>query len=399
MTMKKMMMAAFCAATMPVAMAQATSNYSSSHRSGPYNTDLFDQVKDKIVIVRGPLGVGSGVFLRMDDDVWLVTNEHITRCGNPLRATTVTGKAVALPTNTTFQVAANRDLARIKVSDSWPALSIRQTAPNLGDAIWVFGNSDGGGVLTHITGRINGVGDNEIEVDAAFVSGNSGSAIMDKNGDVIALATYATRWNDPSDWVKSGTRFNDIRRFGVRFNSVAWEAVNWKTYSQQAYLFHACEAYKKFLIPICFGDKDLVTDYNVRESGIASRNVQYGKALSQLVKQDNKLKAARKALQAVLDKRERTPSGAIDYPSDNTLALRKNACYRESLKCYYERNCALRTGRDFMRDRKWCAQRLRDDAASLFEGFAYCVRIYNENNSTFLNEYKKEFFKAGLTFE
>ena len=343
--------------------------------------------------------MGSGVFLEMDDGVWLVTNEHVTRCGTPLRATTVTGKEIALPAKTCFQVASNRDLARVRVDKSQPALSIKSSTPNLGDSIWMFGNSDGGGVLTHITGKVNGVGDNTIEVDAEFVSGNSGSAIMDKDGDVIGLATYATRDYEPSNWVKSGTRFNDVRRFGVRLNSVAWETVDWKIYSQQAYFLDVCKAYRKFLIPICFGDKDLVTDYNVRESGIASRNAQCGKALSQLVRQDKKLKDARKALQMVVDKRERIPSGAIDYPNDATLVLKKNACYRESLKCYYERNCALRTGRDFVCDRKWCAQRLRDDARLLFEVFAYCLRTYNENNRNSLEEYKKEFFRDGMSFE
>ena len=379
--------------------ARTATAYTQTAAQTSYNTDLFDKVKNALVIIRGSRGVGSGVFIKMDDGVWLVTNEHVARCGTPLKASTVSGNEISLALSSCFQVASNRDLARTKIADTMPALSIKTTTPNLGEQIWIFGNSDGGGVLTHLTGKVNGIGDDTIEVDAEFVSGNSGSAILDKDGNVLGLATYATRYHEPSKWVKEGTRFNDIRRFGVRFESVTWETVDWKTYSMQTDLLDACKAYGNFLIPICFGDKDLVTDYDVRKSKLSTRNAKCNRALSQLIRQDKKFTEETAALKNTIEKRQRLHSGSLNYPSNDTLTRRKNARHREMLKCYFERNHALREGRDVLKGIKWCSKRIQDDAESLYEGFDYCVRIYNEINNSRLEEFKKEFFKNGISLE
>lgn len=378
--------------------ANAVSRFSSAS-SLSYNTDLFDKVKDKLVIIRGSVGVGSGSFIRMEDGVWLVTNEHVARIGHPLVATTVNNQKVIFSTKEVFQVAKNRDLARIKVSDETPALELANEAPNVGEGVWVFGNSDGGGVLTHIGGKINGVGDCEIEVDATFVSGNSGSPIFDKNGNVLGLATYATLNCEPSKWAKAGSRFNDIRRFGERFNSVEWETVDWVRYSSQADLLRTFDAYKKFLIPVCFRDKEIVTDYDLKETKLVSKNIQLGRQLSQLTRQDQKMLDAKKALQKLLDKRKRYAYGSIEYPKDVTVGRANNAFNREILKCYYERNCALRKCRDVLANTTWLTDRMRKDAEELLEGFRFCVRAYNENNRERLEEYKHEFFKTNLVLE
>ena len=363
------------------------------------NTDLFDKVKDKLVIIRGSIGGGSGSFIRMKDGVWLVTNEHVARIGHPLVATTVNNQKVRFSTKEVFQVAKNRDLARIKVSDEIPALELANATPNVGESVWVFGNSDGGGVLTHIGGSINGVGDYQIEVDATFVRGNSGSPILDKNGNVLGLATYAKRNREPSEWIKAGTRFNDIRRFGERFNSVEWETVDWMRYSSQADLLRTFEAYEEFIIPVCFHGKEIVTDYDLKETRLVAKNVQLGRQLSQLTKQDQKMLDVKKALLKLLDKRQRYHPGSIQYPKDDTINKAKKAVNREILKCYYERNCALRKGRDVLANTTWIADRMRAKSEKLLEGFRFYVRAYNEINKEKLEEYKHEFFKTDLALE
>lgn len=216
---------------------------------------------------------------------------------------------------------------------------------------------------------------------------------------MIGLATYATLRKDPSDWVKEGTRFNDVRRYAVTFNSVEWEDVDWIRYSRQAFLLDACKQYRSFLIPICFKNKDLVTDYDVRESALASKNRMLGTALSKLIAQDKKLIAARKAYNDILRKKETMHPGSIGYPQKESVDMKRNAFNREMLKCYYERNCALRAGRDLLARVDWCTSRFRDTAEELHEGFDFCVRTYNEVNDVRLNEYKRVFSKERLLLE
>jgi hypothetical protein len=361
--------------------------------------EIFDKVKSRLVIIKGRNGWGSGSFIKMNDGVWLVTNEHVTRIGHPLVAIAVDGRRIKFTEKSNFQVAKNRDIARLKVPDDTLALDISSKVPNIGARVWVFGNSDGGNVLTHIEGTVNGVGGYEIEVNARFVGGNSGSPVLDNNGDVLGLATYATLRKDPSDWVKEGTRFNDVRRYAVTFKSVEWETVDWKCYSQQALLLDTCEQYRNFLIPICFKNKDLVTDYDVKESALAAKNRVLGTALSKLINQDKKLIAARKTYNAILHKCRTMNPGSINYPDTANVNSKERALNRETLKCYYERNCALRYGRDLLAKVNWIASRFRDTAEELREGFDFCVRTYNEINDAKLNEYKREFFKEGLSLE
>ena len=254
-------------------------------------------------------------------------------------------------------------------------------------------------MLTNLEGTINGVGAYEIEVDVPFVGGNSGSPILDNNGDVIGLATYATLRKDPSDWVKVGTRFNDVRRYAVTFTSIEWETVDWMRYSQQAFLLDTCKQYRSFLLPMCFNNKDLVTDYDVKESSLASKNRALGTALSKLIAQDKKLIGARRSYNEILHKKEIMRVGSIGYPQKESVDIKRNTMNREMLKCYYERNCALRVGRDLLTKVNWCTSRLRDTAKGLHEGFDFCVRTYNEINNARLNEYKHEFSRARLPLE
>jgi hypothetical protein len=91
--------------------------------------------------------------------------------------------------------------------------------------------------------------------------------------------------------------------------------------------------------------------------------------------------------------------GSINYPDTANVNSKERALNRETLKCYYERNCALRYGRDLLAKVNWIASRFRDTAEELREGFDSCVRTYNEINDAKLNEYKREFFKEGLRLE
>ena len=107
----------------------------------------------------------------------------------------------------------------------------------------------------------------------------------------------------------------------------------------------------------------------------------------------------KKALLKLLDKRQRYHPGSIQYPKDDTINRANKAVNREILKCYYERNCALRKGRDVLAATKWPTDRMRSDAKELLEGFRFYVRAYNENNKEKLEEYKHEFFKTHLALE
>ena len=94
----------------------------------------------------------------------------------------------------------------------------------------MFGNSDGADVITALGGKIIGVGPSLIEISAEFVQGNSGSPVLTLDGKVVGIATFAVNGAESENWVKSGTRFDGVRRFALRLDNIHWEAIDWELY-------------------------------------------------------------------------------------------------------------------------------------------------------------------------
>ena len=184
--------------------------------------DVFKKAKDKLVIVQCDTSTGSGFVVTMEEGKkFFVTNKHVVEGLN--------GKQLKL--GQFYRAAKDEDLVRFEIVDAeQPSLTMSKEEPNVGDEIYIFGNSDGAGVATDITGKINGVGPDEIEVDAAFVHGNSGSAVLASDGSVVGVATYAIKGVDPKDWVKTDTRYAKVRRFALRLLNVSWHTERYATF-------------------------------------------------------------------------------------------------------------------------------------------------------------------------
>lgn len=197
--------------------------------------EVFEKVKDSLVIVQCDDASGSGFVLKKEDGkVYFVTNKHVVKGQKRVAAFLLSGKQLGLGQ---FYEAKGTDLVMFAITDkNINGLEVRDGEPNLRERIFVFGNSDGSGVATDLTGIINGVGHDRIEVTAKFVRGNSGSAVLDADGHVVGVATYVTRDADPKDWVKQGTRFSDVRRYALRLNGIEWIAKQYDSF------YRACVA-------------------------------------------------------------------------------------------------------------------------------------------------------------
>ena len=142
-----------------------------------------------------------------------------------------------------------RDLAIWRIEGEAPGSFLTLSADPLqtakiGDKVVVVGNRRGGGVATQVSGVVQGVGPDKIEVDAQFQPGNSGSPIVHvESGEVIGLAAYSqTRKLDMLDGgpAKSATRGEanepkmEQRWFGYRIDGVAgWQAIDLARWRQQ----------------------------------------------------------------------------------------------------------------------------------------------------------------------
>ena len=172
----------------------------------------FEEVKDKLVVIVCGEKAGSGFIVRDGGRPYLFTNAHVVEKGAVI-AHRLDGTRLMLGPR---DEAVGRDMVRFALDESLPAFDLAAGVPDIGDPVVVLGNSDGRGVVTEIRGKVIGVGPREIEVDAAFVIGNSGSPVLDRHGRVIGIATYLRDCRNDEDWSKANTRFNGVRRFALR---------------------------------------------------------------------------------------------------------------------------------------------------------------------------------------
>lgn len=195
------------------------------------STRVFSQVKKSIVMVKCDDSVGSGFIVKMEGGKkYFITNYHVFDGNATISARFLNGQELKLGQ---LEIASDKDLVRFRVNSDCSALDIFEEEPNVGEDAFVYGNSDGGDVATDLIGKIVGVGPEKLEVSIPFVHGNSGSAVLNSEGKVIGVATYATLDVDPDDWTKVNTRFTEPRRYALRLNNVSWKAVDFLAYCKK----------------------------------------------------------------------------------------------------------------------------------------------------------------------
>lgn len=102
--------------------------------------------------------------------------------------------------------------------------------------VYALGNSHGENVLTTLEGKVVGIGPGKVEVDCAFIFGNSGGPIITPDGKVVGVVSYLR--SDPSIWARDTEL--EVRRF-------AWipcTKLQWASFSASQ-LREEAEAIKK----------------------------------------------------------------------------------------------------------------------------------------------------------
>ncbi len=198
----------------------------------PYS---FNDVASCIVIIkcRSETGrwSGSGFVAQVDGKTYIYTNQHVIMGADQIEFRTVNGEDLK---PSTVELSRERDIARLVIADREEALAISSNLA-IDAPLAVFGNSEGGGVATELYGKVTGVTSDLVEVSAEFVSGNSGSPVLNAEKEVIGIASYV-QFSSPSEDSdeKDKSRFESkVRRFCYRLTNVEWFPVNWRPYNDK----------------------------------------------------------------------------------------------------------------------------------------------------------------------
>ncbi|MCK5844067.1 MAG: trypsin-like peptidase domain-containing protein, partial [Victivallales bacterium] len=213
----------------------------------------FDNISGKLVIIscKGEAGksAGSGFVAKMNGRTYLFTNQHVIMGADTISMKTADGETLA-PRR--IELSKTRDIARILIADR-DGFEISEKFA-MGIPLGVFGNSEGAGVATELFGEVTGLGVDLVEVNAEFVSGNSGSPVLDANQKVIGIASFVQVSWLPDDEEKEDKKTENedenedaepeskTRRFCYRLTDLEWQPVKWKEYNNKyGKLYHSTQ--------------------------------------------------------------------------------------------------------------------------------------------------------------
>ncbi|HEY0188427.1 MAG TPA: trypsin-like peptidase domain-containing protein [Cellulomonas sp.] len=194
-----------------------SSGSSGTESSGTTTLDTTDATTEQqqgVVLINTVLGYQSaeaaGTGLVLTSDGLIVTNNHVIEGATEITVTI--GTTGDTYTATVVGTDSTADIAVLQLQDASGLTTVSldddTDAVAVGDTVTAIGNAEGGGVLVAAAGSVtavdqsittssSGVSEGEsltglIEVAADVVSGDSGGALLDDEGEVIGITTAAS---------------------------------------------------------------------------------------------------------------------------------------------------------------------------------------------------------------
>lgn len=184
----------------------------------------------------GSQSIGSGFVADWNEKTFIFTNMHVLSGNRHPKFVLSDGRQIQ-PKNVFGAV--GHDVAILEIDSPGVGLELADSSELHSwyeRNVLVPGNSLGGGVFRAITGKITAVGSELIEIDARFVSGNSGSPIIVfPERKVVGIATYTrTLRLTGRDRL---SKFEATRWFGYRLDSIqSWQILDGRTFLMEAEL-------------------------------------------------------------------------------------------------------------------------------------------------------------------
>ncbi len=227
----------------PAVVNNSVSTLAATGPASPEAAQIVQDYHGALVMVEGNKGVGSGFLCKLDGRTYVITNAHVLADNNGVKFTSLDGTSF---TTGSSAVAVDHDIVRLEVAagapKSFEVMAPLDSTAKIGDAVMIPGNAEGAQVVHPVEGKIVGIGPNLVEVDAAFVKGNSGSPIVHvATGKVLGVATYVMQKRVNKD-VATGQVVIETRRFGYRIDSVKqWQQIDWRIFFQESQQVAAIE--------------------------------------------------------------------------------------------------------------------------------------------------------------
>jgi serine protease Do len=182
-------------------------------------SSIYKDASPSVVIVfaydskSNSVSQGSGFFINEDGDI--ISNYHVIKGSNKIEVMTVDGKKYIV--NDTRATDTDRDLFLASVDipkNEVHPIKISSVIPEIGEDIMVIGCPEGLS-QTMTRGIVSAIRDLEgygtvIQIDAAISPGSSGSPVINKEGEVIGVATFHRKEGQNLNFAISSQQVADL---------------------------------------------------------------------------------------------------------------------------------------------------------------------------------------------
>ncbi len=201
--------------------------------------DILEATKPATVTIRtfdeygSPAGSGSGFFIAADGTG--ITNYHVLDGSIKATIKTVDGKEYEI--DSVLASSRKKDIIKFSIKNTtgekFPYLTFAKDAPQQGETVYNV-SAPLGLDYTFSSGMVSALRDDShgevVQISAPISQGSSGSAILNADGEVIAVATYI---------YKNGQNLN----FGVRLNEEMLSAITENDFDRKNRKFNQKDNY------------------------------------------------------------------------------------------------------------------------------------------------------------
>ena len=296
----------------------------------------YSDIYRYMVSVKSGDSIGSGFIGKIDGKAYLYTCLH---CVIGKGISFLDSKGQRLMPNE-FEICKGRDLVRFTLPKNNDGLELTSGQElKIGMEITAYGDSQGVGVITQTKGNVLALGKDLVEIDAGVQHGNSGGPIVDIYGHVIAVVSFGHLDNDI---FTKDTRFEKVRRFGVRLTDTEWVKCDLEQFNKELnylkdvnYFLNSCKTFEN-AINLSSQNKSILkwnVDNNASESISRSINSMY-QEYNEAVAMENRCRQYAKQIDDInvpitkLETEKRDKSNAIAAQRSRVEGQAKSLSYK-----------------------------------------------------------------------
>lgn len=189
----------------------------------------FEDIKEHLVIIETENGKRLGCFVKLDEQIYVLTSQHALFSSSEFKIKTLSGKPVT-PISIEAPIGES-SLIRMRVEGIREALSIRKDMEK-SNPVLLLKTDKNSGIISEISGVIK---NSSIQIPSKNIEDFNGSPLISNDGKIIGIARCSGYSAQAGDWL---TDRGIIKGKNIRISRIKegmqWQKIQWNEYEKQS---------------------------------------------------------------------------------------------------------------------------------------------------------------------